>query len=89
MTYTKPDLPPTHTIPLHFHFPKGKGKSRLLQIKTTVVVRQVCGVFGNLKKNENMGQLRQCRTHCNFQPYPQDTSETKVIVVFLLQLGKV
>ena len=56
------------------------------------VVRQVCGLFGNLKKNENIGQLRQRRDPLhNFQPDPQEEvdSETKVIVVFLLQLGKV
>ena len=34
------------------------------ELLCTTVVREVCWLFGNLKKNENMGQLRQCRTHC-------------------------
>ena len=56
------------------------------------VVRQVCGVFGNLKKNENMGQLRQCRTHCTTsnQIHKEGVnSKSKVITVSLHPLGKV
>jgi hypothetical protein len=43
---------------------ENKKLTRKGGLDTTTVVRQVCGLFGNLKKNENMGHLRQCRTHC-------------------------
>ena len=67
-----------------FHF---FGKHDVLHVVVTVV-RQVCGLFGNLKNRSTSTVSDPLH---NFQPDPQEEvdSETKVIVVFLLQLGKV